>query len=1473
MIFGLTAMCSIFVFLKTVPTNKKIYRHIAVFLCTYVKYFTIFAVLNLTITMLEELSKLSQQQKAVEFSPISTYELDSTNDELEIERMKRKDLAFNLSRDLDMDILCERLVHNRDISDISIESLLELSNNEANSIEDSMGKYINFIKDKYINIRNTFTEHPKNTFHATYNRLNIGDFVNSETKFQKELNKILDPQEKFELVESHCVDIIYNLRKEWYAIAETDVKKKQIENEITKMLLNIRNFRFAININDINDIQTRLLSVDTSTLNNITILDNNKQNATQTVELIESSLINKKCLYDMYRIISSPTTTLHYRNSLKKLKENKYYSDKPERLAKKIKGLKAGTIPVAYSTYNGTRPSKEFGDYEYWNGFQAFDLDIKFDNKTIKEVDEIKQTIHNILCKYSWYIGTKTSMSNKGLHILTKVRPMHHLYVKESMNNSINKFWFVMNYYHKYTIIKWILLNKCNISQEKINQVIDKSMMQISQGIILNTDTNALWNTKYFELPIFYGMSIPPIDGIGYDEWILNKINLKTLTAKALSSSGHESLSKLRNKTVHTYDIKPIYDTISYEFSSVDSNVDLNTLIPIDETKFMSGSRDMMRHKLMRTAIHIYGASEQTKNIIRTLLKVPNVFDEGEFIGKWNYASRNPFVFEQSLALLKNSGCIFTIDENVLNDVKESKLAKAVESLRETTVVFNEVMPDYAFSLSADKPYLGALSDELIDSLEVDRVNVLEAPPGTGKTTLFNLLAEKYTVCLVCPYQSVLQNKVENDPIANKLFDVFYGNKQLSIEKGKSIATTFDKFSYMTADDYKNFDLIAIDESHLLFTSTYRSKVTTKVINNVTKFITNEMSKKEQMTFDIGMTNTSGSFLENTSLYRTMAKAGTKVVLMTGTITGELLYLKNSNILNYIKINSKHKYGKHAEFVLCESGKSTKHNIARTIANAIKQGKTVIAPTNSGDGYVASVVAQVKHFHNDLSDDEWTYYRKSNSDNKICKSINENSMLLDDTKLLFCTVYLGVGVDILNERDYLVVFDGDNTTAQDIEQFNNRIRKSKINCSIVYTALSENMAGLKEIKKSIYDTPSEFEVRDSENYKLEIDDDKRITNTNFFINKADDYGVHNLPSHLKFDEKYHDRSIDGAEYNSDKFVIHGFSADYNKIASGCAYTKYVLTNYYDYTVTYRVCIDDDEAISKMLDEISKIAKKEVTLKKANAFIKTIDFCAENYLKLENKSMLEYTSKHNDNNFDIELIVTNASMVKYNIIYTKEYEEQFKSAITKMRKLLTIYDPTTSVNILKSHISDSGRINFTEMERELKLIDYIKLSSNKELAITTADIFDIINDFVNTNDGIEHINTSTFNVNEYEFRSLRNALTKYADNFFKTITEDSSLVSLKRREEMFNNTIETIKVLYKVRKNKEGDYKFVYRKIPKFNNVKNENDFIFDEILEKYLVGESDAVEEIELTTNPSNRIKENFNIKTKLINNLDDYIL
>ena len=121
-----------------------------------------------------------------------------------------------------------------------------------------------------------------------------------------------------------------------------------------------------------------------------------------------------------------------------------------------------------------------------------------------------------------------------------------------------------------------------------------------------------------------------------------------------------------------------------------------------------------------------------------------------------------------------------------------------------------------------NKQYLSDVKDEIISNLS--HITLLEAGAGYGKTEMIKSLKSK--TLLILPFTSTIKAKIEVSDVT-KDWLYFYGNKRPTIEdlmSDKSMSMTIDKFSNLNIMelDQSNFEYIVIDESHLLFTSSYR---------------------------------------------------------------------------------------------------------------------------------------------------------------------------------------------------------------------------------------------------------------------------------------------------------------------------------------------------------------------------------------------------------------------------------------------------------------------------------------------------------------------------------------------------------------------------------------------------------------------------------------------------------------------------
>lgn len=1393
------------------------------------------------------MSRFSEEFDDRQFAPISVYcESDDSDINLEKELMNRHDLILNLDNSLDFDLVVEDLVHSVTAPDeLSIEKIIEICDSNKDRIQKSIENYIDYTKYCLTKSCEDWLEYPKGTFNAYYNAISLESLIISEAKFKQQVENITDVNIKYQMVLEHTLELLYDIRY-WQFNPEFNQKLmngdhvnrtelRKVYREIKKALLNIRNFRYAMMGGTNVDLLTKLLSVDTYTTPEITVVNNNKQNAEMIIERISIDKTTMRTLPEVICMLQDKDIDKAYYERLEYANRIEAEGD-AQKAFNLRKAAKSSTLKAIYSSNCGLRPHDTFGDYEYWNGFQAFDLDIKND-ETITDVNHVKRELHRYLQKYAWYIGVKKSISGTGLHVMTKVKAMHNLYVADKSNRKLQRYWMSVSYYQKYCAIKYILTEKLGFDKSSILKVLDKSMLRVAQGIALSYDSELLLNDNFADLPIIYNFTQAPVQNVSLTDWLTEPENLKYMfKVKAKMTNDSEHVKYIGSE--HVID-QPTFESINLKFLSSSSSNTMS-VTPIDEDNYEKGRRDMMRQQVIRTCVYIFGDNADTRTLLRHLLKVGVVLSDGEFMNKYRYACRKPFAYTHIVALLKRQGCKIDIEIEDIEGMRESLVHKAAEELRDSVVDIDDVSPNHIFDLGKVK-YLGDIETELLDAIRSDKINIIESAPGTGKTQLFNELAKTYTILLVEPFVSVLQNKIEKHPVYGQTFDVCYGGTQVKVKNGRSIATTFDKFSRLTIQDYKNFDIIAIDESHLLFTSTYRERVTSRAIKNIRKFVSEELAIKEQIKFVIG--GFDDEFYEDAPVQ----ERSTKLVLMTGTITGELLYFTNRNMLNYVYIKNVHKHGKHCEFLLTETNTDKNSAIIRTIAQALDSGATVICPTNAGDLYAKQIVYQVNMMiEKELELDHWLYYKKSNSGMSECSMINEQSKLEDKIRLLFCTVYLGVGVDIVNDKEFHIVYDGDRFTPEDIEQFNNRIRRAPIRSTVVYSALqTDKQTGIQNIKKSIYVVNRTLQLKNAEMMREQIIDDARIASINHTIDAKDREIRWHLPEFLNLNSQFHTVQNGTVVFESDKFIIHNFAYDYFAIATAAAYTKHVLGSKYDYSMEFNAFAKQSQSLLDELSDAKKEAKQDYIYERTDAYIKTVDFIIEHYNELSNPRTIEYVeiAQH-----EFEISMQSAELYgidqKPKLIYTQKFNDVVQSAYKTVRRLCRYYDVSTVQGLLSEYInSETKNINGKKLEDDLKFASLVYAAQTTKLPVATADALYIVEEHIDHDAFDIEIDETTgkISMSDIDLVMIKNKLLRFTDHFIKQMcsmvenkqTDINELVSDERKEEVFAKTMNFMK-LFLPGMNRGGRYVCQRRQIPKFDNAMIAKSIEYDTVIERYM---------------------------------------
>lgn len=652
--------------------------------------------------------------------------------------------------------------------------------------------------------------------------------------------------------------------------------------------------------------------------------------------------------------------------------------------------------PQIYYTANGIRPDNT--QYHKWNGLQIFDLDLKYSDKfkflTEEDFPKIKQQFFNELKKYTWFAGIGFSSSGKGIHIYTKVSRPHHYFVREEQNEEMVKYWYRMSYTQKYSAIRYIMENICEIDNGSDPQhpVVDFAMAKLSQGVRVSYDSDFLINEDFEDLHPIIGFYIPPVDGIKIEDWI----------GKYTET----------NKTFKFWELQNLDASAKQEgtYSAPEINWGDTEINPINPTAYQEQINYVIRYNVCNTLGAFFG--EKGREWAHIILQSQACKNVNEVNGIYSCSvSTGKQPSRYGLTILSKSGFDVKIGDDtkaILANQQKRELSLLIEKgsqVKDTTELFMQLRHD---------EYLGMFEEKITDEFKSGKANLIISPPGTGKTEFVKKIAEHDSVLLVLPYISVIDAKVIKDNDLGENFDVYYGSAKVSeLKKGRSAVMTIDKLGRLDIDQILYmFKYIIIDESHLLFTSSFRLEAMANALKNIKKIIA------------------AGEYDDFAA----------KMVLMTGTTTGESVYFNYYNILNTIKIKKEENRKKTIDFIICNDSQEMQANIAIQIVNAINAGKRVLYPTNSGDVQAHKLVGMVEYLLNRPI--KWSYYKKSNSNSEMYESINEHATV-GDYELILASNYLSVGIDIKDNLDFEIIYDS-SFSGYEIEQFNCRLRNVDI---------------------------------------------------------------------------------------------------------------------------------------------------------------------------------------------------------------------------------------------------------------------------------------------------------------------------------------------------------------------------------------------------------------------------------------------
>lgn len=1081
---------------------------------------------------------------------------------------------------------------------------------------------------------------------------------------------------------------------------------------------------------------------------------------------------------------------------------------------------------IVFSNTSGNRPVGEV--YHEWSGLQIFDVDLKKSTRFAEIEKEgitasvIRDELFHKLKQYPWLVSIQLSASKRSLHIYTKVSRMHHLFDSDEANNEISKFWFRMSYYQKWTIFAFLLEKLYEIDVVKESKVLDAHAAKIQQGIALNYDADAKYNTGFYDLYPTLFFHKPPMPGIADSEWITRESYLQTFNSWWYN-----------NKVLYGEAVgKPIASTRNLEYS-VDDDALLADVGQIDMRSLGSGNRYSTRWRVCNTMIDIFGDSTECRNMIHHILQTKETRTESQINSFINSAILHKKTADAyTVKTLVKLGVKIKITEESKEELRESEIERIKYAVEHSNYLFDDVQPNSIVRLKQQRIFLSHKKNQILDALKSDKINIIESPPGTGKTEFFKQLSRKYSVCLVLPFTSTIVAKVESDEQISQYYEVYYGSRSVKdlrehrkASGKKSAVMTFDKFSRINTADYSMFDFIAIDESHLLFTSAYRLSVVGRVTENLRKYTSEELTYQEKLDFsDV----TLDSLLNSSAIISEPANTNApKLILMSGTVTGEMTYFDYYNMMNYIKVIKKHQHKKKAEFIFAMDDDTKRITVYELIAEAIRAGKKVIHPTNRGDAHASDIANCVEA----ILDRPvlWEYYKKANADEEFVQKINEEETI-DEVELLFCTDYLSVGIDINDTSNFVIIYDS-GFTAEDVEQFNNRIRKTDIDSKIVYTVLDED--GM--MRGDLFRTDKIDLTRTSE-IEAVLYDDRLLSEVQHEIQTSTKY--YSILGRML--SKYYTVNDNGrVEYVRAAFELDQFEKQYKNIAAGLLYVKSSLEKKYGYDLSFSYVESKTEQQIERFREIAANAKLRHKTIKSNSYKEIIEFCTIpgnlDIIRQGNFKIKKDIDKFLDKIGASLYLAFDSKTNEYTLYYARHHKFAIEGAIRRAVSMSRYYSKETIAKIIENCTSEStGLINYTELERYTELVRFISMDNKNLLSDIVKETLKTLYDFIDPSEDKAKIDRFEF---EDMILNIQNRFHKYIQEASKSNVPLKSESYIKR----LNRSIEDgfVKTFVDYRRGKEN-VNVRFRKVYAFDSDYMRQTATYDEIFDDLLLDKTDG---------------------------------
>lgn len=354
-------------------------------------------------------------------------------------------------------------------------------------------------------------------------------------------------------------------------------------------------------------------------------------------------------------------------------------------------------------------------------------------------------------------------------------------------------------------------------------------------------------------------------------------------------------------------------------------------------------------------------------------------------------------------------------------------------------LIENKTVDEHVFNLNENE-YLYDVINKIKFNIGF---NLLVAGTGYGKTEVWKKLADKSDVTgksinnvLVCePRNSIIMSKYIDEQ-----YEQVYGNMVFPTTPNGLVVTNYDKLikSSITKnfDWFANFDFFVIDESHLLFSESYRD-------NTINKFIDLLINIKDK----------------------------TRIIFQTATPTDEndMFNISKDNIY-YVNKSTDKKVK--IEYIDCYG--DLLYNAEVIAKNALDSKKYDKVFIYNGTGSVISDEALKKNLvgkYNVL-----VYHRKSQFKDTMKLFDEQHKMKINygikevDYDIFIASTAASVGIDINDECSVLVIIIG-NITFEEEMQVAGRFRKCKdmgIQC-LIGNSLYNNVDWYKE-RKNVFNS-------------------------------------------------------------------------------------------------------------------------------------------------------------------------------------------------------------------------------------------------------------------------------------------------------------------------------------------------------------------------------------------------------------------